>query len=526
MSTQSAKAATQQINRAAGLMMLPFLLSQVAGLVRQILATRIFGTGAAIDAYNGANILPNLIFNLLAGGALASAFVPTFTALLAKNERSAAWRLASGIINIALILLAILSLTAAIFAPQVTSLLVPNFSAEKQALTAQLLRILLLTSSVFGISGILSGILNAHQRFFLPALASSMYWLGLIIGLLFFVPSMGIFGLAWGAVLGAVLHLGIQLPDFFRLPEQQYQLTLGMDNPAVRQVVILMGPRLISVATVQLNFVVNAVIASGLVDGSLSAINYAFPIMTVPLVVIGSSLGFATLPTFSAQAARGEMTEMRQSLASALRMVLLLSIPATFGLILLREPLIAFLFQSGKFTQQSTQMVAWALLWYTAGLVGHSMLEVLARAFYALHNTKTPALIGAAAMLLNVVFSLLFSAWFGQIGWLPLGGLALANSLATALESATLLILLRRRLGGLNGGTIWRAAGAALAAAGGMSAALWGWLQWSANHAAWVQVAGAVILGGLAYALLLMLLHVAEVQAVLQWARRRFFRVG
>lgn len=523
--SSTAASANRQIARSAAPVMLAFILSQVAGLVRQILVTRTFGTGSDIDAFNGATAIPNLIFNIIAGGALASAFVPTFTGLLAKDERRAAWRLASSILNTVLLILVILSLVSALLAPQITTLLVPKFSPEKQALTADLLRILLITSSIFGVSGILSGILNAHQRFFFPALASSMYWVGLIIGLIFFVPGQGIFGLAWGAVLGAVLHLVVQLPDFFKLPNRFITPTLGLNNPAVREIFLLMGPRLIGVATVQINALVMPMIASGMPDGSLTALNYAFPIMTMPLVVIGSAIGFVVLPTFSAQAARGEFDQMRSSIVTVLRAVLFLAIPATFGLILLRVPLITFLFQSGRFTSQSTEWTAWALLWFTTGLVFHSLLEVLARAFYALHDTKTPALTGAVAMLLNVGFSFLFSALFAQWGLLALGGLAFANSAATALETTTLLILLNRRMQGLDSNSLLRAMLASLASAAGMGAALAGWLAFSSGLSAFLRLAGGLVIGGAVYALLMLALRVPEVKQAAGWGQRKLMAV-
>ena len=189
--------ANQQIARAAGTVMVAFALSQVAGLVRQILATRAFGTSSLMDSFNTANIFPNLIFNLLAGGALASAFVPTFTAFLVKEDHPSAWKLASAVVNLVVLALTTLSFISSLFAPQIARLLAPDYPPTQQLVTAQLLRILLVTSTVFGASGLLSGILNAHQRFWLPSLASAMYWVGIIIGLIFFVPSLGIYGLAW-----------------------------------------------------------------------------------------------------------------------------------------------------------------------------------------------------------------------------------------------------------------------------------------------------------------------------------------
>ncbi len=522
--SESSGQANRQIARAAGVVMLAFLLSQVAGLVRQILATRAFGTSTVMDAFNTANIFPDLLFNLLAGGALASAFVPTFTAFLARDDHPSAWKLASSIANLAVLLLAAISLVSSLVAPQIARLMAPDYSPAQQALTAQLLRVLLITSTVFGLSGILSGIINSHQRFLLPALASTLYWIGIIIGLIFFVPTMGIFGLAWGAVLGSILHLCIQIPDLFRLPSRHYTPTLGLNNPSVREVVLLMGPRLISVAALQINMIVTSIIASGLPTGSLSAIRYAFPIMTMPLVVIGSGIGFATLPTFSAQFARGQMDDMRSSLTASLRGVLFLSIPATIGLILLREPLIAFLFQHGNFSSESTQMVSWALLWYTAGLVAHCVLEILVRAFFALHDTKTPALVSAGAMGLNIIFSIAFPIWFQEMGWMPLGGLALAITLETAIETTVMFFLLRKRIQVIHARSLLKGTGAALFATLFMAAALLGWTRIAAFHSSALITLGGVLIGGVVYVLILVALRIPEVGSVVRMVKRRFSR--
>jgi putative peptidoglycan lipid II flippase len=518
--SENARSANQQIARAAGTVMLAFGLSQIAGLIRQILATRAFGTGSVMDAFNTASNFPNLLFNLLAGGALASAFVPTFTGFLVKNDHASAWKLASAIANIIFILLTTLSLVSSFFAPQIARLLGPSYPPETQLLTARLLRILLITSTIFGLSGLLSGVLNAHQRFWLPSLASAIYWVGMIIGLLFFVPSMGIFGLAWGVVLGACLHLLIQLPDLLRLPKKNYALTLGFHNPSVREVIVLMGPRLISVATLQVNLIITAVIASGLPTGSLSSINFAFPIMTMPLVIIGSGIGIATLPTFSEQVARGEINELRESLTAALRGVLFLALPASLGLILLRQPLIGFLFQRGNFTSLSTEMTAWALLWYSVGLVFHSVLEILVRAFFSLKDTKTPALVSAGAMGLNIVFCFIFTALFEKLGWMPLGGLALSISLSTAIETTTLFLLLRKRLHGIQIRKLSLGTGIAVLGTLGMSAGLLGWMKAVAHLPSLIITLGGVIVGTTIYSLILIFLRVPELKSLWAYAKR------
>ena len=525
---KSSSQANRQIARAASTVMVAFTLSQIAGLVRQVLATRAFGTSGPMDAFNYAIVFPNLLFNLLAGGALASAFVPTFTAFLVKEDQHSAWKLASAIINLIVLTLTTLSFISFLFAPQIARLLAHGATPDQQLLTAQILRILLITSTIFGASGLLSGILNAHQRFWLPSLASAIYWVGIIFGLIFFVPSLGIFGLAWGVVLGACLHLCIQLPDLFRLPNRQYTPTLGIGNPSVREVVVLMGPRLISVATLYINFVVTTIIASGLPTGSISAINYAFPIMTVPLVVIGSGIGIATLPTFSAQVARGEMSELRNSLTAALRGVTLLALPASLGLILLRQPLVS-LFQRGNFTLLSTDMTAWALLWYTVGLIFHCVLEILVRAFFSLRDTKTPAFVSAGAMGLNIIFCIGFTAWFSKIGWMPLGGLALAISLSTAIETTTLFFLLRKRLKGIQGPELSRGFGVAMLGTLGMVVALVLWMNFMKLQtatltpflASLLTTSGGVVIGGGIYALVLVLLRVPEIHSLFQMVKRR-----
>ena len=522
---ETASTANRQIARAAGTIMLAFALSNLIGLVRQILINRAFGTESSIDAFYAASTYPTLIFNLVAGGALASAFIPTFTGFLVKEDREGAWKLASSIINIILLILIALSAISAILAPQIIRyILAPDFPANEQALAASLLRILLISPVIFGVSGLLMGILNAHQKFLLPALAPSMYWIGMIIGLLFFVPSMGIFGLAWGAVLGAALHLAVQVPDLMRLPNAAFWPTLGLDNPSVREVGRLIAPRLFGVAIVQLNFVVNVIIASGLPVGSLAAIQNAWQVMTMPQVVIAQAIAIAALPTFSVQAARGATGEMRDSLAATLRGVLLLSLPASLGLILLRRPLIALLFQRGAFDSHSTELVAWALLWYGAGLIGHNVVEVLSRAFYALHDTKTPVFVGAAAMTLNVAFSFAFSAVFAQIGWMPHGGLALANSLATALEMTALFILMRRRLKGLNGLHLWRGFAQAALATFGMSVVIWLWLL--QEGPAWLIALGGVAVGTLVYLAAIWALKVPELGMLIAGVSRRFRPAG
>ena len=336
----------------------------------------------------------------------------------------------------------------------------------------------------------------------------------MIFGVLVLSPRLGIYGLAGGVLLGSTLYLLIQLPVLLR-QGGQYFPTLGLKLPAVREVGRLIGPRLLGLAFVQLNFWVNIWLASRLPEGSVTGVVVAFTLMLMPQVLIAQSIAIAALPTFSAQYAQNKLEEMRSSLASSLRGVILLSLPASLGLILFREPLISLLYQRGEFTSLSTQLVAWALLWYAIGLVGHSVVEIMVRAFYAMHDTKTPVLIGVVAMSLNVIFSVLFLAWFTRLGWMPHGGLALANSLATVLEMIALLFFMQGRLKGLDGRRILVGAGQASVATFVMSLVLLAWLNQAIDQPLWLIVIGGIAIGAGVYGLLVLIMGVTEARNLL-----------
>lgn len=503
--------------------MAAFLLSNLTGLARQVLIAQAFGTDRALDAFTVAQRFPSILFDLVAGGALASAFVPTFTAFLTREQRAAAWRLASSVITLAALILAVVSALSAVWAPAIVSLIGSGLPPAEHTLAVALLRILLLAPTIFGVSGLLMGILNAHHRFLLSALAPTFYWLGMIIGLLAWVPTQGVFGLAWGAVLGAVLHLAVQLPGLRGLPEARLRPRLDLADPDVRQVIRLMGPRLLGVAAVQINFLVNTALASYL-PGGASALDYAWRIFTMPQVIIAQGIAIAALPAFSAMVARGEAPAMRLSLADTLRLALFLTLPATLGLLLLGGPVVALFFQRGNFQAESTALVSWALGFYTLGLVSHSVVEIVARAYYALKDTWTPVWVGAAAMGLNVVLSLALAAAFTARGWAPHGGLALANTLATSLEMAVLMVVMRRRLGGLALARLWPGLWRAAAAAAVMGAGLLVWLAVTAGWSSAAVALGGVGLGGGLFWLAAAALGSPEARLIPEMALRRLRR--
>ena len=516
----SAKA---QIARAAGLVMALFVVSRALGLAREMVISGQFGTSGNLDAYLAAFRLPDLIFQIIAGGALGSAFIPTFASYLGRDDQQGAWRLASAVINLVLLLTAALSVLAAIAAPWlVAGLIAPGFNPEQQALTVRLMRIMLVTPAIFGVSGVVMGILNARQHFLLPAVAPILYNLGIIAGAIFLAPAMGVYGLALGVAVGAAGHLLVQVPGLIR-HKLRYAPILGMHDPGVHEVGRLMVPRMVGLAAVQLNFLVNTTLASGLAAGSLAALNYAWLLMLLPQGVFAQAVATAAFPTFSLQVAQGQRDEMRASLAATLRAVLYLTVPAAAGLLVLRVPLTQLLFERGAFAADSTRLVAWALACYALGLPAHSLVEIVVRAFYALHDTKTPVGVGVAAMGLNVTLSLASIPIFKAAGWPAHAGLALSNSLATTVEMAVLLWLIRRRLGGMEGRRLFRAAVRIVVCAAYMGATIGGlaWLLAGRSFPAWLVAGLPVAVGAVVYAGASLLLGGSELDSLWGMVRPR-----
>ncbi|MBE9470506.1 MAG: murein biosynthesis integral membrane protein MurJ [Chloroflexi bacterium] len=504
----------RQIAKAATLVMALFVVSRVFGLVREMVVGALFGTSAAYDAYQAAARIPEMIFLVVAGGALGSAFIPAFADHMAKEDNASAWRLASAIVNLALIVLTVTAGLTAVFAPVlVRTVIAPGFDPPQQALTARLLRLMLLSPIIFGVSGIVMGALNAHQHFLLPALAPSVYNLSIIGGALLLGPRLGVMGMAVGVVVGAALHLLVQVPGLMRYGAR-YIPTLGLDDPSVREVGRLMAPRVLGTAVIQLNFVVNNSLASMMGEGAVSAINYAWLLMMLPQGVFAQAVGTAAFPTFAEQVARGERDEMRSALVATLRAVFFLSIPATVGLLMLGRPLVGLLFERGAFEAGSTEAVTWALAFYALGLVGYAGLEIVARAFYALHDTLTPVWVGGLAMGLNVALSLTLPGVFGLVGWPHHAGLALANSVAILLELVVLLVLMQRRMNGLEGRRTLTAFAKSGLAALAMGVVLLGWQAVLPGAGSLVLGGGGIVLGVAVYLGAALLLRVEELRAL------------
>ncbi|MFW5708644.1 MAG: murein biosynthesis integral membrane protein MurJ [Chloroflexota bacterium] len=491
--TSSRALDNRQILKAAFVVLLGFVASGVLGFVRTGAFSATFGASTALDAFYAAQRIPELLFTVVAGGALGSSFIPVFARYLTDERRDHAWKLASAVMTLSASAAAVLALIMFVAAPVlVPALLVPGAGPTEQALTVSLTQLMLLTTVIFAISGLMMGILNAHQSFFYPALALSMNNIGLIIGALVIarllpvysieashtlglVPILpgyaqpldaNIFGLAIGAILGALLHLVVQVPGLWKV-RARLRLSFNWRLRGVREVLVLMGPRVLGLSVVQINFTVNVAFASAMVEGSQTALSVAWFLTYFTLGVIAQSMGTAVFPTLSALAADNDIEGYKTRLTSAMRTVLFLSFPVMIGLIVLGEPLVS-VYERGEWTAQHTRATAWALAFFAVGIAGHSLLEVLSRAFYALSDTWTPVKVGIAAMLGNIALSVILIQIIGDPSTLargPFAGLALANSIATLLESAALWWLLRRRLGGMNDRTVLAASARALFAA-------------------------------------------------------------
>ena len=515
------------------IMLVGFLASGVLGLLRMAVLASQFGTGAARDSFSSAQQIPEIVFVLVAGGALGSSFIPIY-ARIREADPQDAWRLASAVMTLTATAAAILAAIVYVFAPQIVSgVLSPGRPIEQQQLTVDMIRLMMLTPFIFSISGLIMGILQSHAVFWLPAIAISMNNIGIIIGALFIAPALpahpnvgqlgdlNVMGLAYGAVLSAALHLLVQLPGLFKIKAPLRPL-FDWRAPGVLDVLRLMGPRVLGLAVVHVNFVVNINLANSMVEGSVAALRIAYTLMFFALGVIGQSVGSAVFPTLAALWAEGDLEGFKTRMSLAMRNVLFLSFPATVLFVMLGEPLFS-IFERGEWTGESTQAAAWALGFYALGIAGFTLLEVLSRAFYALEDTLTPVVIGTGAMVTNIVLNLIFIQFIGDPNSLARGafaGLALANALTTLVESAVLWWLISRRLSGrgLAGGkhdlAILRSAGGSLLAALVMGFCLW-LLSMAMPSAGWMLAVAGSLVGGLVFFASGYLFNLGETRALL-----------
>jgi putative peptidoglycan lipid II flippase len=526
---------TERLNtKAAGIIGLAVMCSRVLGLVREQVCAALFGGGGAMDAFTAAFRIPNLLRDLFAEGALSTAFVTTFSKTIARSGDAAAWRLANKVATLTLVVLGSICVAGMVFSSQLVGLLAPGFDPQKAALTAQLTRIMFPFIVMVSMAALVMGMLNAKSVFGIPAMASSFFNIGSIVGGVtlgaWIDPDFGpraLIGLAIGTLIGGALQFAVQLPPLSRLGFK-YSPDFRWRDPGVNSILRLMGPSVIAASTTQFNVLVNSMFASTLGDGAIFWLAIAFRLMQLPLGLFGVALGTVTLPLLSRLVVAGQMIGFRAELARAMRLMFLLTVPSTIGLMMLAEPIISVLYQHGRFDGIQAAQAGGALRFYAIGLAGYAALKVLVNAFYALDRRKTPMLVSFMAVGLNLLFNWIFTF---RLHWGHLG-LAFSTGCVATTNFVVLYALMYRQLGGLEtrrmAVLLGKAAiaGAALAA---VCAASTHWLlsDWATQPFLRKTAAlfATMTVGGLVFLGVGAALRIEELDEIIGAVKRRFRRL-
>lgn len=501
-------------------------LTRILGLVREIIIAARFGTGETYDAYIAAFRLPDLLFVIVMSGAFGTAFIPVFGGFLARDRADAAWRLANTLLTwTVVILLAVAQLVLLFAEPLIAGLIAPELPPEGRELAVDLTRLLLLSPLLLGLGAAAKGMLEAHDSFTFPAVAPIVYNLGIILGAVALAPAIGIYGLAAGVIVGAAGHVGVQFAALIRRGFV-FRFSLSRQTEGLREVVRLLGPRLLNQVVGQSNLIVMTNVASRLGEGSISALFYAQHLAMLPHGIVALSLSTVLFPRLARHAELGESDQFRDVLQRALRSLLFLVIPAVLVLALFRTSIVQVVLQYGAFSARSTGLVAGAMAFFTVGLLARALIEPVTRAFFALHDTRTPLVVTTVSALANVALSWPLAQAFG------VAGLALSLSLTSTLRMVLLVAVLSRRVDGLLiglGAPVTRMALAAVPL-GLLAWALAGPLARLTDPATGRTVLDvgvfvvAVTASGAVYLLAAWLLRVPEVRALLARLRRRLAR--
>ena len=416
-----------------------FLVSRVLGYVRIFVIADTFGATPELDAFFAAFRIPDLIFQLVAAGALSSALIPIVSGLFTTGEHDRAWRVVSTVINLMLIGLAVLSVSLFILAPVVVPIITPGFEGAQLEATIELTRIMLLSPIFLALGAVATSVLNAGGRFAAAAVAPVVYNLAIIGGALLLGPTLGVDGLAFGVVAGSLGHLLVQVRPLARFGFR-YSPRIEPSDPQARKALVLMAPRAIGLGASQITFIIVTALASLLGTGAVSDFNFAFALLQIPLGIIGVPLGIVVLPSLSRDAAVGREDAFAGLLTRALRLLIYVMIPIAVLAAVVRRPVVEILFGSGKISEADLDLIAATLAAFLVGLTAHALIAVLARAFYARQDTVTPVLAAVAAVAINCTLAILLVGPYG------LPGIALAIAIAAWIEAVTLLAILYRRL--------------------------------------------------------------------------------
>jgi putative peptidoglycan lipid II flippase len=516
------------IARASAIMIATLVASRILGWLRLSVIGAKFGETPELDAFIAAFRIPDAIFGLVVAGALASAFIPVFTGYLAREREDEAWRVASSVLNAVLLLLVGISAILWLAAPLLVPILVQGFRDKpgQLELTIDLTRLMLLSPIFMGLSSLTTGILNSYRQFLSSAVAPLVYNAVIILFTYFASPFLGIHAVAFGVVVGALFMWLIQIPELtFR--RTRYSFSLDLAHQGVRDVLRLAGPRTLALGAVQIVFFVDTFLASGMAEGSLTALSFAFQLLLLPLGVFSIAISAAVFPTLSHYASLGQVSRMRDAVQQAIRWILFLTLPTAILMIVLRRPIVNLLFEYGNFGADAREATQAAFLFYSLGLAGHALVQILARAYFASRDTTTPLALTLISIGTNIVLAVLLSPPLG------LNGLALANSIATLVEAGLLFALLasraRLRLVGLGLSTLRQVSASLL-----MGVAMFGFIRVTnlpfdlvedpAKPVLLLQTMLAVAVGGIVYLGAAYVLRISELGEILAVVRKRFAR--
>jgi putative peptidoglycan lipid II flippase len=445
-------AASSPLARSAGLTGAATLASRLLGLARETVLAAVFGAGNDMDAFIVAFRIPNLVRDLFAEGAMSAAFVPTFTRELTIGGKDEAWRLGNNVITAVLLVTGLLVATALIFTRPIVTLYAGHFSdvPGKLELTIRLTRLMLPFLIMVALAAAIMGMLNSLHHYFVPAFSPALFNVAIIVCALALVPAMPRIGLpritaiAIGALVGGALQAGMQWPSL-RREGFRYRPRLDVRDPAMRQVLVLMGPGTVGLAATQVNLFVNTLLATSQGTGAVSWLTYAFRLMYLPIGLFGVSIATAVLPAVSRHAAVDDRQRVRGTVTQGLGMMLALNVPASIGLAALAHPIVAVLFERGRFVAADTAATAAAVRFYAVGLVGYASVRIASPVFYAIGQSRVPVLVSVISIGVNVIVSIVL------VHMLGFRGLALGTSIAALANGGALLVLLHRRLDGING---------------------------------------------------------------------------
>ncbi len=428
----------------AAILMVAVFGSKFLGLIRDRLLVHNFTTSEA-SIFFAAFKLPDLLFQLLIFGALSVAFIPVFTDYLHKKGEHDAFDFAANVLNISLMAFGIVALIAFIFVSDFNSIIVPGFRGDQKILTDDLTRVILLGQILLVIGAFFIGIANSFQRFIVPALAPIFYNLGIILGIVFLSKDFGIMGPAYGVVIGAAMHVLIQLPMVSSLGFK-FKLTFNIFNSGVKEILRLMSVRNLGLIAEQINDAVSVALASLVSYSSVTLLTFAQHLQVVPIGLFGATIAQAALPVLSREQARGETESFKITLLTTMHQILFLTLPATAILIVLRIPVVRLVFGASNFNWSDTVLTGMTVAFFAAGLAAQSVILLFVRGFYAFKDTKTPVMVSIFTIVLNIILSLFFI----RVLFLDVWSLGLSSAVATNLSFLFLLFFLNKKVGGFS----------------------------------------------------------------------------